>query len=107
MRKGSLDYIKNKTDILFLALHKNKIIAAQALILGDEISNKHTRLLLNASLLEYQKYYPNNLLYWGAILYSKYLGYDKCNLGGWQINAKGNIEGVNKFKEKWGGQKVY
>ena len=23
-------------------------------------------------------------------------------MGGWQINAHGHLEGINKFKEKWG-----
>jgi len=105
-RTGNLEDFRNNSDVLLLALYKDKIIAGQVFKFGDEISAKHTRLWVNASLLEYQKYYPNNLLYWEAIKYSKSLGFEKCNLGGWQINARGNMAGVNRFKEKWG-QKEY
>jgi lipid II:glycine glycyltransferase (peptidoglycan interpeptide bridge formation enzyme) len=84
--------------VLFLC-KKNDIIIAGASL---EIQNGLPYLSRNASLDDYKKYEPNNLLYWHCILWSKNQGYEKLNLGGWQINARGDEIGINKFKERWG-----
>lgn len=59
-------------------------------------------LNVNASIEEYRNLQPNNLLYWTCITWAKEKGYKELDLGGWQINARDNAIGVNKFKEKWG-----
>jgi lipid II:glycine glycyltransferase (peptidoglycan interpeptide bridge formation enzyme) len=59
-------------------------------------------LNVNASLEGYRHLQPNNLLYWNCITWAKEQGYKELDLGGWQINARDNAIGVNKFKEKWG-----
>ena len=38
------------------------------------------------------------------IKYANEKGFDIFDLGGYQLNAKGNLVGVNSFKEKWGGK---
>jgi lipid II:glycine glycyltransferase (peptidoglycan interpeptide bridge formation enzyme) len=57
-----------------------------------------------ASDKKYSDYRVNDLIYWGTILY----GLDKkasfVDLGGYQINPRGHLKGVNSFKEKWGGE---
>ena len=60
------------------------------------------KLSRNASLPEFLKLQPNNLLYWHCMLWCKDNKYDKLDLGGWQIKATGNAVGVNRFKERWG-----
>ncbi|MFH1452230.1 MAG: methyltransferase domain-containing protein [archaeon] len=60
-----------------------------------------------ASLIEYQQYRINDFLYWNSFLYAKNKGKKRIDLGGWQINARGHLAGINSFKEKWGGEIVY
>ena len=56
---------------------------------------------MNASLKEYLKYYPNNLLDKEVIEYACKMGFKYYNFG-----ASGNLEGVRKFKESFGAEKV-
>lgn len=98
----SLNYLQKNTKVFFVCKKNKKIIAGAGIGFFDEFSKKIPRLFFNASLSEFRKYQPNNLLYWNCILWAKKQGYKKFDLGGWQINAKGNLQGINKFKEKWG-----
>jgi len=100
----SLEFLKKTSDKLFLCFKDNRVIGG-AVIKTSGIENP--RLRFNASLKEYQSLQPNNLLYWNCILWCKNKGYKKFDLGGWQINARGHLEGVNKFKEKWGNVVYY
>jgi len=94
----TLEHLKEHGDVLFICKKDKKIIAGAAI----EIINGVPMLCRNASSKEYLHMQPNNLLYWHCILWCKRKGYDKFDLGGWQINARGHTVGVNKFKEKWG-----
>lgn len=102
----SLEELKEKSSVLFICKKEGKIIAGAAIWFADIYNKDIPRLYLNASLKEYQNYQPNNLLYWNCILWSKQKGYKKFDFGGYQIKARGHLEGINKFKEKWG-QVVY
>jgi len=84
--------------VLFVCKKEDKIIAGASLT----IEEGRCTLQMNASLKEYQNCQPNNLLYWECIKWAKKKGYEILDLGGWQINAEGHLEGINKFKEKWG-----
>mgnify|MGYP001615805266 CR=1 FL=1 len=95
----TLDHLKKESDILFLCKLSGKVIAGAVLYHTAEVV---PILIRAASIGEYRVYQPNNLLYWHCILWSKKKGYEKLDLGGWQINAHGNSLGVNKFKERWG-----
>ncbi len=95
----SLNFLRKTSDKLFICKKEGKIIGGAAIkVNGLQIP----RLRFNASLKEYQKFQPNNLLYWHCILWAKQKGYSQFDLGGWQINARGHLIGINKFKEKWG-----
>jgi hypothetical protein len=50
---------------------------------------------------------PNDALYWNVIKYSNENKLDFVDLGGWQINARGHLKGVNRFKLQWGGEVFY
>jgi len=93
-----LDVLRNNSRVLFICYKEETPIAIAAIHMEDE---KPT-LFINASLKDYQKFQPNNLLYWECMLWAKRNGYSQFDFGGWQVNAKGHLEGINKFKEKWG-----
>lgn len=94
----TLEHLKENDKVLFLCKKDNRIIAGA----GISIKNDIPKLARNASLKEFLNLQPNNLLYWNCILWCKNNGYEKFDLGGWQINARRHLKGINKFKEKWG-----
>lgn len=98
IKAETAEHVRENADVLFLCSKGEKIIGGSTL----HVINGVPKLTRNASLKEYQKYQPNNLLYWTCILWSKKNGFEKLDLGGWQINARGHAVGVNKFKERWG-----
>jgi lipid II:glycine glycyltransferase (peptidoglycan interpeptide bridge formation enzyme) len=98
VKAETLNHLKENADILFLCKKNEKIIGGASL----HVINNIPKLTRNASLKECLTYQPNNLLYWHCVLWSKENGYDKLDLGGWQINPRGQARGVNKFKERWG-----
>jgi len=91
-----------ETDKLFLCL-KNGIIIAGAAV---KLRKDRVELFLNASLKDFLKYQPNNILYWAIIVWSKEKGYKVFDLGGYQLGTrKGDkLYEVNRFKERWGGE---
>jgi len=50
---------------------------------------------------------PNDALYWNSILFAFREKLDFVDLGGWQINSRGHLKGINRFKEQWGGKIFY
>lgn len=99
---STLEEIKKKSHILFVCKKNEKIIAGAAIWFVEKYDKNIPRLYLNASLKEYLDLQPNNLLYWHCLLWSKNKKYDKFDLGGYQMKARGHLQGINKFKEKWG-----
>jgi len=57
-----------------------------------------------ASDREYDDYRTNDFIYWNTILYGIKNNANFVDLGGYQINPRGHLKGVNSFKEKWGGE---
>ena len=98
----SLNKLKEETDKLFLCIKDEKIIAGSAIKFKEEVGV----LFQNASLSDYFKFYPNNLLYWKVLLWSKRKGFKIFDLGGYQLNTKkgDKLYEINKFKERWGGE---
>jgi lipid II:glycine glycyltransferase (peptidoglycan interpeptide bridge formation enzyme) len=103
VKPETLEHLKEHAKALFLCKKDKNVIAGSSLDIVEGIPY----LTRNASLKEYRSFQPNNLLYWQCILWSKQNGYKKLNLGGWQINPRGNAAGVNKFKERWGKVEFY
>jgi lipid II:glycine glycyltransferase (peptidoglycan interpeptide bridge formation enzyme) len=97
-----LEKMKELTSVFFVCKKEGKVIAGAGIWFSDIYNKEIPRLFFNASLSDFMSLQPNNLLYWSCILWCKRKGYKEFDLGGWQINAKGNLEGVNKFKERWG-----
>jgi lipid II:glycine glycyltransferase (peptidoglycan interpeptide bridge formation enzyme) len=100
----SEEEIKKEKPKFFLCYKDNQVIAGSAVILN---SKEKFTLFLNASSPDYQKYQPNNLLYWHCIIWGKKNGYKIFDLGGFQLGAKPGEKlcNINRFKERWGGEK--
>jgi len=99
-----LDELKAESCALFICYKENKVIAGATLKMPKDVFayGDVPTLSTNASLEEYRKLQPNNLLYWECIKWAKARGYDVLDLGGWQMNPRDNADGVNAFKERFG-----
>ncbi len=102
-KKEDFDTMRIKVCVI----NENIVIGGVSLRLTREkgICGLHT----NASIPFYRNLCVNELLYWEAIKFAKEQGYSKFDLGGYVPDAKEGdaIYGVNKFKEKWGGELTY
>lgn len=98
----SFEYIRKPAHKLFICKKGEKIIGGAAVFFDPIYDINIPRLFKIASDKNYLDLQPNNLLYWHCILWAKSAGFPKFDFGGWQINARGHLEGINKFKEKWG-----
>ena len=105
MEKGlipeNIDTFKQLNYKLYLIKKGQEILGGGVFI---EFENKIV-FKAYASLIEFQGLRVNDFLYWNSILYAKSKR-KSVDLGGWQIKARGNLKGVNKFKEMWGGKIV-
>ena len=72
-----------------------------------ESDEKGIRPLVYASDINYQQYRPNDFMYWNTILYGLNNGFSFVDLAGYQLKARGHLVGVNRFKERWGGELFY
>lgn len=95
-------YIRDKAHKLFICWKGDEIIGGATIFFDPVYNINIPRLFKIASNKKYLHLQPNNLLYWRCILWAKENGYSKFDLGGWQINARGHLAGINKFKERWG-----
>lgn len=99
----TLKTVLETSYLLFICKYNENIIAGLTIGFREDKYDKNIPSLSKlASLKEYHPLQPNNLLVWKAILWSKKEGYNLFDMGGWQINAKGHVVGINKFKERWG-----
>jgi len=100
----TLEKLKKESCVLFSCFKDNKMIAGATLKMPKDVFayGDVPTLGTNASLEEYRNLQPNNLLYWECIKWAKEKGYDVLDLGGWQMNARDNMSGINAFKERWG-----
>ena len=107
VRSGGSDvqpfsYIRGKAHTLLVCEKGQKIIGGAAVFFDPVYNIKIPRLFKIASDKKYLYLQPNNLLYWHCVLWAKKKGYREFDFGGWQINARGHLDGINRFKEKWG-----
>lgn len=86
------------------------IVKSLEKILGSVIIEiKADRIILWAvsSDVRFKDIRVNDFIYWNCLLYGIEKEYPVLDLGGWQINARGHLGGINNFKEKWGGKITY
>ncbi|MFA5020205.1 MAG: peptidoglycan bridge formation glycyltransferase FemA/FemB family protein [Candidatus Pacearchaeota archaeon] len=101
--------IDSKDYQLFILKLKGKIIGSALIqkitkkFFNLDSDEKGIRFRAFSSDKEYNDYRPNDFLYWKCIKYAIDNKLDFVDLGGWQINARGHLEGVNRFKMQWGG----
>jgi len=93
----------NKSKKLFFA-RKNSDIAGFAVI---EFSGKKVILYRVLGREKFAQFRPTDFMYWNLIFWAKKNNYELLDFGGFQINAKGNLTGVNRFKMKFGGRIKY
>lgn len=102
IKPKKLQSLKDKTNNLIVCEKGGEVIGGAGIRFFDMYNSEIPRLYFAVSSKKHLKSQPNNFLYWYCIIWSKYYGYDEFDLGGWQINAKGHLKGINEFKEKWG-----
>jgi len=95
---SSMEQLKEKAIALFICKKDDKIIAGASL----EMQENGITLQTNFSIKEYNYAQPNNLLYWHCIKWAKAHGHKNLDLGGFQINPRDHLVGVNNFKERFG-----
>jgi lipid II:glycine glycyltransferase (peptidoglycan interpeptide bridge formation enzyme) len=107
-RPEKLEFVKRltKTDIakLFFVKKDGKVVAG-GMILIDKY-NKYSILDLTSVSEEGMKLQAMPFLYWNLILYSKSIGLNYFDLGGYDKEAKEGEKtwNINKFKERFGGE---
>lgn len=102
IRKFSFENFKNKADRLFVCKKDGKIIGVNAIWFVNLYKQDIPRVMYSAIDRENSVFRPNDLLYWEIFKHYKGRGFDKLDLGGWQINSWENLKNVNKFKENYG-----
>lgn len=88
---------------LFVVKKDNKVLGGGLI----KIFPEKIRFEIFGSLLEFQDKRVNDFLYWNCILWALKNKKKYVDLGGWQINAREHLRGVNKFKEQWGEKHFY
>lgn len=103
-----MSYISSLRDTkiskLFLIKKGGAILAGGLLLLDRDY--KYSIVDLTASSEEGLKMQAMPFLYWNFIKYSKSLGLKNMDLGGYDMEAtkESKMEGINKFKERFGGE---
>jgi len=89
---------------LFLAQLDDRVIAGTLLL----IHRKYVTYFRNASLDEYLRYEPNNILQWESFKWARENGAEIYDMGGILIPSSrvSPLYGLYKYKEKWGGKLI-
>jgi lipid II:glycine glycyltransferase (peptidoglycan interpeptide bridge formation enzyme) len=88
---------------LFVAKLGEKIIAGALILTYGKCMLFH----FSASLQEFLKYEPNDLLQWKIIEYGNKNNFEKYDFGGVDYSQpESKVYWISKFKEKWGGKLV-
>lgn len=104
---------ESENFLLFFAKEDNKPIGC-ALI--EKITRRYydidsdergIRFYAFASDENFNELRPNDFLYWSSIVYALENNLDFVDLGGYQIGARDNLDGINRFKMQWGGDVFY
>lgn len=102
--------IEREKQIYFAVVLKNKKIGYMSVMsvspeyYNNQLEGKGIRPRVFAADPKYRDFRVMDFIYWSTILYSLKEGYDFVDLGGYQLKARGHLQGVNRFKEQWGGK---
>jgi heptosyltransferase II len=105
--------LSSKEYKLFILKLDSKIIGSAIIRLitkkyyGEESDSRGIRFRAFSSKKEFNDFRPNDFLYWNSILYALKNKMDFVDLGGYQINPRGHLKGINRFKQMWGGKLFY
>ncbi len=97
-----IENLKKKNYKLFIVKKDNKVLGGGLI----ELQNEGINFVAFASLIEHQDMRVNDFLYWNCILWALNNKMNYVDLGGYQLKARGHMQGINTFKEKWGGRIV-
>lgn len=98
----SIQDLKKGNYKLFIVKKDDKVLGGGLI----EIKKDGINFVAFASLIEYQHMRINDFLYWNSIKWALDNKMKFVDLGGYQLNPKGHMIGINNFKEKWGGRIV-
>ncbi len=88
--------------------HKFYVVEIGLDIIGGAIVGEETKGRLNFSIVgsnpKYSELRPTDFMYWNLILIGKRENKKFVDFNGYQLNARGHLEGVNRFKSMWGGK---
>lgn len=85
---------------LFLAEYRNQTIAGSLFL----IYRKHMIFLQNASLDEFLKYNPNNLIQWRSIEWASANGISIYDINGLPWEKTSYLRGIYEYKKRWDGK---
>lgn len=85
---------------LFLARYENKTIAGSLFL----VYRKNMLFLQNASLANFLKYNPNNLIQWKSIEWAFKNGVKTYDMGGLPYKKTAYLRGVYEYKTRWDGE---
>ncbi len=98
-----IEKLKQQNNYKLFVVKKDENVLGGGLI---ELQQEGINFVAFASLAEYQLMRVNDFLYWNSILYALKKGMKYVDLGGYQLKARGHMQGINRFKEQWGGEIV-
>lgn len=100
---ASYEYWLNmiKTDFEFYVVELNSKIIGGA-VAGGKILNRFSFAAVGSDP-DYYDYRATDLMYWELIKIAKSRNFKVVDFSGYQLNARGHTEGVNRFKSMWGG----
>ena len=102
--------IEREKQKYFAVMYKNEQVGYMSVmdVDGDyynsALEGRGIRPRVFAADSKYKDFRVMDFIYWSTILYALKNGYDFVDLGGYQLNARGHLQGVNRFKEQWGGK---
>ena len=106
-------YVDPEKNKFYFIKKENIVVGCFALseitrrVFGIESDEKGIRPIVFANYKEFNNYKPNDFMYWCSIKYAIDNNYSFLDLGGYQINPRGHLRGINFFKEGWGGEIFY
>lgn len=98
-----LEKLKQHEDYKLFVIKKDDNVLGGGLI---ELQQEGINFVAFAALPEHQDMRVNDALYWNSILWALHQGMKYVDLGGYQLKPIGHMQGINTFKEKWGGKIV-
>ncbi len=106
-------YVASAGDNFFYIKRGDEIVGCFALseiplsYFGIDSKKIGIRPKIFATYKKFNQYKPNDFMYWCSLMYALENGYSFLELGGYQINPRGHLKGINFFKETWGGKLVH